>query len=113
MAVGIYDDDDFLGFTAEELDVDNTFNFTSKFKVIDNNGYKLVLHKLYKRSLSKKNLEALNKIIEEHFPLTISDVSGLEIEDFTINKLYDGEFEISCLSDGTFDLFLGGINEKV
>lgn len=112
MAVSIFDDDEFFGFTSEELDVDNTFNFTSKFKVIDSNGYKLVLHKLYKRSLSKKNFEVLDKIIEGYFPLTISDVSGLEIEDFTINKLYEGEFEISCFSDGSFDLFLGGINEK-
>lgn len=112
MSVSIFDDDEYFGFSTPELNVDNTFNFSSKFKIIDNNGYKLVLHKLYKRSLSKKNLEVLNIIIEEHFPLTISDVSGLELEDFAINKLYDGEFEISCLSDGTFDLFLGDVNNK-
>jgi archaellum biogenesis ATPase FlaH len=112
MAVSIFDDEEFFGFSAEELDVDNTFNFTSKFKVIDSNGYKLVLHRLYKRSLSKKNLEVLNSIIEKNFPLSISDVSGIELESIAINKLYDGDFEISCLSDGTFDLLLGGINEK-
>jgi hypothetical protein len=112
MAVSIFDDEEFFGFSAEEPDVDNTFNFTSKFKVIDNNGYKLVLHRLYKRSLSKKNLEVLNSIIEKNFPLSISDVSGIELENIAINKLYDGDFEICCLSDGTFDLFLGGINEK-
>jgi len=110
MAVSVFDDDEFFGFSDKELNIENNFNFMSKFKVIDNRGYKLVFHKIYKRSLSKKNFEILNNIINEYFPLTISDVSGLEIENFTVNKLYDGEFEISCLSDGSFDLYLGGVN---
>lgn len=112
MAVDFIDDDDFFGFEPKDLDVDVTFNFSSKFKVIDQNGYKLLLHKIYKRSLSKKNLEILDRLIEDKFPLIINDVSGLEIENFTINKLYDGEFELSCYTDSTFDLYLGGIIEK-
>jgi beta-glucanase (GH16 family) len=106
------DDDDFFEFEPKDLDVDTTFDFTCKFKIVDMNGYKLHIHKIFKRSLSKKNLELLEILIQEKFPLTINDVSGLNIENFTINKLYDGEFELSYLTDGTFDLYLGGIIEK-
>jgi len=112
MANNYIDDDEFFGFEPKELDVDITFNFTSKFKVIDSNGYKLHLHKIYKRSLSKKNLEILEQLIEDKFPLSINDVSGLEIENFNINKLYDGEFELNYYTDNSFDLYLGGIIEK-
>ena len=108
----LLDDDEFFGFEPKELDVDVTFNFTSKFKVVDINGYKLHLHKIFKRSLSKKNLEVLERLIEDKFPLSINDVSGLEIENFNINKLYDGEFELNYYTDDTFDIYLGGIIEK-
>lgn len=112
MAIDFIDDDEFFGFEPKDLDVDTTFNFTSKFKIVDQNGYKLHLHKIYKRSLSKGNLEILEKLIEDHFPVTINDVSGLEIENFTINKLYEGEFELTLLSNDSFDIYLGGIIEK-
>ena len=112
MAIDFIDDDEFFGFESKDLDVDITFNFTSKFKIVDQNGYKLHLHKIYKRSLSKENLIILEKLMEESFPVIINDVSGLEIVNFTINKLYDGEFELNLLSDKTFDLYLGGIIEK-
>lgn len=106
------DDDEFFEFEPKELDVDLTFNFTAKFKIVDNNGYRLHLHKIYKRSLSKKNLEILDGLVQDKFPILINDVSGLEIENFTINKLYDGEFELSYYTDSSFDLYLGGIIEK-
>jgi hypothetical protein len=106
------DEDDFFEFEPKELDVDINFNFTSKFKIIDINGYKLDLHKVYKRSLSKKNFEILDNLIQKKFPLTINDVSGMEIENFIINKLYEGEFEITVYTDDSFDLYLGGIIEK-
>lgn len=112
MAIDFIEDEEFFGFEPKELDLDINFNFTSKFKIIDNNGYKLHLHKIYKRSLSKKNYELLENLIEDKFPLTINDVSGLEIENFTINKLYDGEFELNFLTDGSFDIYLGGVIEK-
>lgn len=111
MAIDIFDDDEF-GFEPKELDVDLTFNFTCKFRIVDINGYKLQIHKIYKRSLSKKNLEALEEVMNDRFPLSINDVSGLEIENFTINKLYDGEFEMNLYTDNNFDLYLGGIIEK-
>ena len=50
--------------------------------------------------------------MEEQFPLNVNDVSGLELENFKINKLYDGEFEMSYFSNGTFDIYLGGVIEK-
>jgi hypothetical protein len=106
------DEDDFFGFEPKELDVDTTFNFTAKFKIIDTNGYRLYLHKIYKRSLSKKNLVVLESLMQDKFPVLINEVSGLEIENFTINKLYDGEFELSYYTDDSFDLYLGGIIEK-
>lgn len=112
MANNYIDDDEFFGFGPKELDVDTTFNFTSKFKVIDINGYKLHLHKIYKRSLSKKNFEILERLIKDRFPLSINNVSGLEIENFNINKLYDGEFELNYYTDNSFDIYLGGIIEK-
>lgn len=107
------EDDDFFEFEPKGSDVSSTFNFTSKFKVIDtDNGYKLELHKIFKRSLSKTHLNILEKLIEDNFPLTINDVSGLELENFKINRLYDGEFEMSVFADKTFDIYLGGIIEK-
>lgn len=107
------DDDDFFEFEPKSLDVTSTFNFTCKFKIIDtDNGFKLLLHKLYKRSLSKTNLNTLETLMEEQFPLNVNDVSGLELENFKINKLYDGEFEMSYFSNGTFDIYLGGVIEK-
>jgi hypothetical protein len=113
MKTNYMDEDDFFEFEPKELDVDITFNFTAKFKIIDNNGYRLHLHKIFKRSLSKKNLEILDSLIQDNkFPIIINDVSGLEIENFTINKLYDGEFELNYFTDGTFDIYLGGIIEK-
>lgn len=111
MAKFIEDDFDFE-FEPKELDIDITFNFTSKFKIVDINGYKLHIHKIFKRSLSKKNLELLERLLEERFPLSINDVSGVEMENFTVNKLYDGEFELNYYTDDSFDLYLGGIIEK-
>jgi len=106
------EDDEYFGFNPVELDVDTTFNFNCKFKIIDVNGYKLHIHRIFKRSLSKKNLEILDKTIEDSFPLSINDVSGLDIAVFNVNKLYDGEFEMNYYSDNTFDLYLGGVTEK-
>lgn len=106
------EDDDFFDFNPVELDVDITFNFTCKFKIIDINGYKLHIHKIFKRSLSKKNLEVLERTIVDNFPLSINDVSGLDIAVFNVNKLYDGEFEMNYYSNNTFDLYLGTIIEK-
>lgn len=108
------DDDDFFEFEPKSSDVSSTFNFTCKFRIIDtDSGYKLHLHKLYKRSLSKANLELLESLMEDQFfPLCINEVSGLELENYKINKLYDGEFEMSYFSDGKFDLYLGGVIEK-
>lgn len=109
---GFIEDDFDFEFEPKELDVDVTFNFSCKFKIIDDHGYKLHIHKIYKRSLSKKNLEILENLIEEKFPLLINDVSGLDIESFNINKLYDGEFEMNYYTDNSFDLYLGGVIEK-
>jgi hypothetical protein len=58
------------------LDVDTTFDFTCRFKIVDINGYKLHLHKIFKRSLSKKNLELLENLIQEKFPLTNERLSS-------------------------------------
>jgi len=112
MARFLEEDDYDFEFEPKELDVDITFNFTAKFKIVDNNGYKLYIHKIFKRSLSKKNLEILERLIEDKFPLSINDVSGLDIESYNINKLYDGEFELNYYTDESFDLYLGGIIEK-
>jgi hypothetical protein len=49
----------------------------------------------------------------ENFPLFINDVSGLDIKDFHINKLYDGVFELSYFIDKTFDINFVGLLEKV
>jgi len=107
------EDEDFFEFEPKGSDVSSTFNFTCKFKVIDSdNGYKLQIHKLYKRSLSKPNLNVLETIIEDNFPLSINEVSGLDLENYKVNKLYDGEFEMSSFADGTFDIYLGGVLEK-
>lgn len=107
----IFLDDDF-GFDPPEIDLDNNFNFTAKFKIIEINGYKLHIHKIFKRSLSKINLKFLEDLIKESFPLSINDVSGIDVANFTVNKNYDGEFELTHYSDKTFDLYLGGIIEK-
>ena len=108
-----FDEEDFFEFEPKGSDVSSTFNFTCKFKVIDSdNGYKLHIHKIFKRSLSKPNLKILEDLMETHFPLDISDVSGLGLENYKVNKLYDGEYELSYFSDGTFDIYLGGVIEK-
>lgn len=112
MSVDYIDDDDFFEFEPKDSEVNISFNFASKFKIIDQSGYKLSLHKIYKRSLSKKNLETLNKLIEGKFPLIINDVSGLEIENFDINKIYEGEFELTIYNNDTFDIYLGGLIDK-
>ena len=112
MGNSIFDDDDFLEFEPSELDVDINFNFKARFKIVDTNGYKLDLHKIYKRGISKKNQIILNGYIEEKFPLNINDASGVEIENFKVNKLYDGEFELTCYTDGSFDLYLGEISNE-
>jgi hypothetical protein len=113
MKTNYLDEEDFFEFEPKELDIDTTFNFKVKFKIIDNNGYKLYLHKIFKRSLSRKNLEILDFLMDDNkFPILINDVSGLEIANFTINKLYDGEFELNYFTDGSFDIYFGGIIEK-
>jgi hypothetical protein len=108
------DDDDFFEFEPKSLDVSSTFNFTCKFKIIDSdNGYKLSIHKIYKRSLSKANLNIIENLIENrNIPMLVNDVSGLELENFKVNKLYDGEFEMSYFSNGSFDIYLGSVIEK-
>jgi hypothetical protein len=106
------DDDDYFEFEQDTLDVSSTFNFTAKFKIVDESGFKLLITKIYKRSLSKEHLIVLENIIEDNFPLTVNDVSGLSLEDYKINKLYDGEFELSYYTNKSFDLYLGGIIEK-
>lgn len=113
MPVDFIDYEGFFGFEPEELSLDINFTFNSKFKIIDSNGYKLHMHKIYKRSLSKDNFQILDKLILENFPLFINDVSGLDIKDFHINKLYDGVFELSYFIDKTFDINFVGLLEKV
>jgi hypothetical protein len=111
MAIDFIENDEFFEFESKDLIIDFTLNFKSKFKIIDNNGYKLDIKKLYKRGVSKENMETLENIINKNFPISINDVSGLEIENFTIDRLYDGEFEINCYNNN-FDLYLGDIIEK-
>lgn len=113
MSVDFIEYEDFFGFEPEELSLDINFTFNSKFKIIDSNGYKLHLHKIYKRSLSKNNFKILENIISDHFPLFINDISGMDIENFNINKLYDGVFELSYFTDKTFDVNFIGFIEKV
>jgi hypothetical protein len=109
MALYDIEDDDYFEFEPKELDADITFNFSCKFKIVDMSGYRLHIHKIYKRSLSKKNLEVLETLMDEKFPILINDVSGLEIESLSVNKLYDGEFELNYYTDGSIDLYLGAV----
>jgi hypothetical protein len=106
------DDDDYFEFDGNSIDIAMTFYFTSKFKIIDESGFKLMITKVYKRKMSKENLINLENIIKDNFPLTVNEISGLSLEDYKINKLYDGEFELSYYTDKSFDLYLGGIIEK-
>jgi len=108
-----FDEDDiFFEFEPKSSDVSSTFNFSCKFKIVDVDGYKLHIHKIYKRSLSKSHLEILESLMENNFPLSVNEVSGLSLEGHKINKLYDGEFEISSYLDGTFDVYLDTLIEK-
>jgi len=101
------EDDEFFGFDIPDEEIDDFFTFKSRFKINDiNNGFKIIMDKIYKRSLSKKNLEMLESLIESKFPLDINEVSGLELEGMKINKFYNGEFEISIYSIGIFDITL-------
>lgn len=112
MSIDLINNDDFFEFEIKDSIINIYFNFNSKFKIIDQNGYKLFLYKIYKRSLSKKNFEILEKLIEKKFPLIINEISGLEIENFNINKIYDGVFEIIIYDDNNFDLYLGDLINK-
>jgi len=112
MAIDLVDDNIFFEFEPKELKIINDFKFKSMFKVVDDNGYKLSLHKIYKRSLSKDEFIILTNMIEKFFPYNINDVSGLEIADFNINKIYEGIFNIITLSDSSFDIYLTEIIKK-
>jgi len=105
--VKFLDEEDFFEFDLPELETDNYFSFKSRFKIIDTpNGFRLVLDNIFKRTLSKLNLEILQNLIETRFPVDINDVSGLVLEDLRINKFYNGEFDVSIYTSGVFDLTL-------
>lgn len=105
MSARFLDDEDFFEFDLPELETDNYFGFKAKFKIIDTqNGYKIMIDKIYKRSLTKLNLDILQNLIETKFPVDINEVSGLELEEIRINKFYSGEFEVSIYTSGVFDL---------
>jgi len=96
------DYDDILGI-EENNDDGYKFEFRSIFKIIDNNRLKVKFHKLFKRSL-KKNEKEINIITIN--PIDINDIGGLELSEFKINKLYDGEFIINYYSNKKYDIFL-------
>lgn len=108
------DYDEFFEFDNgfDQDDVDLNFSFRSKFKIIDSSsGFKLILTKIFKRSLSKENYEKLDSFIQEKIPLNINDVSGIQLEGMKIGKIYDGSFSLMLweqyeLDKNLFDLSL-------
>jgi hypothetical protein len=99
--------DDFYDnfFDTDDNPTGITFSFTSDFRILDSKGgYKLQLHKLYKRSY-KGHEKEMYHIIQEQ-PININDVLNMELSCFKINKLYKGFFTVIYYDNNEFDLYL-------
>ena len=95
---------DFLKKDEEPELTGSTFTFKCRFKIIEttNNGYCMEINKLYKSTYKEKSEM---DYISTFFPMSVSDISGIELNDFRINKLYDGFFSINLYENKTFDVF--------
>ena len=103
-------DEDYFEFSNDIPDMSDTLNFNAKFKIIDTKtGYKLFIHKIFKRSISKEKLVVLEDIISLKFPINFNDVSGIDLSDIKMNKIYNGEFELISYSNNDMDVFVNPI----
>jgi len=96
--------DNILG--EQESDLEGfTFNFLSNFRIISTkNGFSVDFHKFFKRSY--KGFEKYVDIIINDNPFNIKDISNIELDDFRMNKLYRGHFNINFYENNTYDIFL-------
>lgn len=95
---------DILNIEEEETD-GISFELDANFRIVDiGNCFALDIHKLFKRSY--KGFESSVDFIIQKNPLSISNISNIDIEDFKINKLYRGNFKIDFYDDKKFDIFL-------
>jgi len=95
--------DDILSNGVEEEENGFSFSFISNFRIIDNKGFYVELHKLFKRSF--KGYEKEMDIISENL-LDIKDVYNVELDEFKMNKLYKGDFHVDFYNNKNFDVFL-------
>jgi len=83
-----------------------TFDFKSKFKLIDTrNGVHITFTYLFKRGLTKDEI----KFLENDFfkkSIDVRDISGLELSDFNMSKTYTAIFSLFYSDDNKFDCFL-------
>ena len=97
--------DNILGTDKPEDPNGFLFNFTSNFRIIDNeNGFFVEFHKLFKRSY--KGHEKSMDIIINNNPLNIKDISNIELDDFKMNKLHKGHFSVNFYDNNSYDIFL-------
>ena len=99
--------DDLLGDNKKKYpDLKYGFEYKSKFKLIDTRkGFHVISTYLFKRGLTKEELIFLeNDFLKK--TIDVNDVSGLELSDFNMNKVYTAVFTLYYYDDNTFDLFL-------
>lgn len=88
----------------DNIDPDGySFIFKSTFKIIDNDGFYIFFHKLFKRSF--KNYEKEIDIILKSNPINILNIHNIELNEFKINKLYKGLFVVNYYNIYKYDIF--------
>jgi transposase len=92
--------------TKKYPDLKYGFDFKSKFKLIDTRkGFHVIFTYLFKRGVTAEELSFLeNDFLKK--TIDVNDVSGLELSDFNMNKVYTALFTLYYYDDDTFDFFL-------
>jgi hypothetical protein len=94
-----------IDYIFDDIIDKKSINFTlkCKFKIIDYiDGYYLLI-----TNINKKDVNHMNEIdiIKRDNPINISNVTGVELENFVIDKIYPGEFIIDFYEDNSYDMF--------
>jgi hypothetical protein len=98
--------EDILDENKKDKELKHGLDFKSKFKVIDTRqGFHVNFNYLFKRGLTPEEIIFLETVFFKN-TINVSDVSGLELSDFNMNRQYTAVFTLYYYDDDTFDFFL-------
>lgn len=99
-------EDDILNDKNDDYELKYGIDFKSNFKIVDTKqGFYVDFIYLYKRGLSKDEVKWLEKSFLKN-PITVNNISGLELNNFNTNKQYTAVFTLYYYDNNKYDMFL-------